>query len=103
MPILRQLGWRSIENTVKQRDAMLVHHILFSPLAPSDLRSYFVRRTAVSQRQTRAKRDALELPPAKTELARRSVLFRAAGVWNELPAETTEIVWKGLFKSKLPF
>ena len=102
-PILRQLGWRSIEDTVQQRDAMLVHHILHSPLAPMDLRSQFVRRADVSQRRTRTKRNALELPPVKTELAKRSLLYRASNVWNRLPDEVTEDVTKELFKSKLPF
>ena len=102
-PILGQLGWRSIEANIKQRDAMLVHHILHSPLAPVELRSQFVRRAEVSQRRTRAKRNSLELPAVKTELAKRSLLFRASHLWNRLPDEVTELVTKSLFKSKLPF
>ena len=102
-PVLQQLGWRSVETSIKQRDAMLVNHILHSPLAPVDLRSQFVRRADVSQRRTRAKQNALELPAVKTELARRSLLFRASHLWNRLPDEVTELVSKSLFKSKLPF
>ena len=65
--------------------------------------SQFVRRADVSQRRTRAKQNALELPAVKTELARRSLLFRASHLWNRLPDEVTELVSKSLFKSKLPF
>ena len=82
---------------------MLVHHFMHSPLAPTELSSQLVRRADVSQRRTRAKRNALELPPVKTELARRSFLFRAASLWNRLPDEVTDIVPKAIFKSKLPF
>ena len=102
-PVLRQLGWRSIEAIIQQRDAMLVHHLLHSPLAPTDLSSQFVLRADVSQRQTRAKRNALELPLVNTEFARRSLVFRAADLWNRLPDEVTDVVPKSLFKSKLPF
>ena len=51
-PLLQQLGWRSVETSVKQRHAMLVHLILHLSLAPVDLRSQFVRRVDVSQRRT---------------------------------------------------
>ena len=102
-PVLHQLGWRSIEEVVKHRDAMLVHHALYSPCAPPCLRSLFIRRVDVCQRRTRAQQTALELPQVRTELAKRSLQYRAASLWNSLPHEVTNAVSRKLFRSKLPF
>ena len=102
-PVLRQLGWRTIEETVKHRDCLLVHHALYSPNAPPSLRVLFRRRAEVSQRQTRAQQSSLELPPVRTELAKRSLQYRAAATWNGLPTDVAVTVPKECFKSKLPF
>lgn len=102
-PVLKSLGWRSIENTIKHKDAMLVHHAMFSPYAPVCLKSLFMPRAEVSARRTRAKRNALNLPLVRTELARRSLQYRAANLWNCLPEHVTDVVRKASFQSLLHF
>lgn len=101
-PVLTRLGWRSIKDIVKRKDATLVHHAIHSPCAPVSLKSLFKLRTAVSERRTRAKRSALELPPIRTELARHSLPYRAAALWNSLPEQVTDVDHKS-FKALLPF
>jgi len=102
-PVLKQLGWPKIEDAVRHKDAMLVHHAINSSLAPPLLTSLFKPRAEVSQRETRTKHNALELPPFKLGLARRSLEYRAAVVWNALPTQVTDTVGRKAFKSKLPF
>lgn len=102
-PVLEQLGWRSIEATIKHRDAMLAYHAVCSSHAPACLRSLFKPRAEVSERRTRAKDNALALPRVRTELARRSLQYRAAAVWNSLPGDAIDALSKVSFNSRLPF
>ena len=101
--MLDRLGWRSIEDMIRHKDAMLVYHAMFSPCALVCLRSLLKSRAEVSERGTRAKKNALDLPRVKTELARRSLQYRAAAVMNALPEQVTDAVTKVSFKSQLPF
>ena len=101
-PVLERLGWKLIEDMIKHKNAMLVYHVMFSPYAPACLRSMFKPREEVSERRTRAKKNALDLPRVRTELARRSLQYRAAALWNSLPEQVTDAVTKVSFKSRLP-
>ena len=102
-PILKQLDWRSIEDTIKYRDVTLAHHAIHSPHAPVSVVSLFRSRSEVTERRTRAKRGALELPPVRTTFARRSLRYRAAAEWNRLPECVTSTAKRTIFKSKIPF
>ena len=89
-PSLRELGWPSICELITERDIATVRHLTTSADAPELLRCRVVRRSDVSLRRTRASDGGqLELPRARTELARRSFLHRAARAWNTAALDVT--------------
>ena len=84
-PILDQLGWRKIDDLIKHRDCIKVSKALNNANTPEAIKSLFVRRSAVSQRVTRATASGeLQLQPFRLSLARSNFSYRVA--WNNLPA-----------------
>ena len=84
-PALEELGWLKVDDLIADCDIAAIRRILCSPHAPELLRSKILCRSEVSARQSRATQDGqLHLPRVRTELARRSFLFRATKTWNDL-------------------
>ena len=82
---LRELGWSDVGDMLIRRDIMTMYRITHDENAPELLRSRIVSRADVSSRATRAVSDGLlEIPRARTELARRSFFIRAVRSWNGL-------------------
>ena len=84
-PILAELGRKSVADLVTHRDHLAVHRALINPIAPEAVPALFVRRSAVSERVTRAtSAGALEPPEFTLTFARRTFAYRAARSWNNL-------------------
>ena len=67
---------------------MLVRELLSATCAPELLSERVVRRSDVSDRATRANAEnVLQLPRVRTEMSRRSFLFRASSAWNGLSSD----------------
>ena len=85
---LRELGWSDVGGMLNERDLMMMYRLVKDENAPELLRSQIVSRAEVSSRATRAVREGhLEVPRARTELARRSFFIRAVKAWNNLTPE----------------
>jgi len=85
-PALEQLGWRSVDDLISERDIAAMRSLLTAPAASELARDRIVTRATVSTRTTRATEDGqLELPRVRTEFARRGFLFRATKLWNTQP------------------
>lgn len=83
---LSELGWRTIDDMITERDIHTMHKLVHAEDAPELLRSRIISRADVSARTTRATSDGqLEVPRARTEFARRSFFIRAIRTWNDLP------------------
>ena len=83
---------------MRQRDCLRVFSALKEPDRPPALNALFVKRSQVSQRETRAA-SAGELHLAKCQLSatQRTFSYRAARAWNSLPAAVTESQSRGAF------
>ena len=96
---LCELGWRPIQGMVAERDLCTMYRLVHDENAAELLRSRIVSRSVVSVRTTRATSDGhLEVPRARTELARRSFFIRAVRSWNDLPADTRAAPSISVFK-----
>ena len=73
--VLRELGWRAVEDIIVERDMFkLIHGVG----APEPLRSRIVSRSDVSVRSTSATDKQLEVTRTRTELGRLCFFSRAA-------------------------
>ena len=85
-PTLRALGWRGVDELVRRRDCLRVFRALHDPRTPEAIRSLFVARATVSQRETRSTRAGMLEPPGfRLSASRRAFSYRAASSWNRLP------------------
>ena len=90
-PLLEELRWPLIDRLVSESDCGTVHYLLNNLHAPKCLAHMLEHRSDVSSRQTRATENMqLELPRVRTEHARKFFHYRAAALWNSLPAEVRE-------------
>ena len=90
-PLLRELGWPTIEQLISECDISRVYSLMTSPHAPASLCDNFVYRGEISGRETRAAQGgALQLPRVRTELARRYFNYRATKQWNLAPSLVKE-------------
>ena len=96
---LRELGWSDVGDMLQKRDMMTMYRLSYDENAPELLRSRIVSRANVSLRETRAVSDGLlEIPRARTELARRSFFIRAVRAWNGLTPATRASPTMSVFK-----
>ena len=99
---LRELGWRNIDDMVTERDLHTMYRLTHDESGPELLRSRITSRADISTRETRATDDGqLEVPRARTELARRSFFIRAVKAWNEMPADVRCSPTMSIFKKCL--
>ena len=83
-PVLNELGWKCVDDLIRDSDVAVVSRLLTSDSAPQILRSKLVLSSDESARTTRAtERGQLRLPRVRTEFGRRGFLFRACQHWNE--------------------
>ena len=83
-PALQALGWERVEEMLRRHDHVLVQRALCHSLCPPALSDMFVRRAAVSSRDTRAvAADKLQLPKCRLAKTQREFAYRAASSWNE--------------------
>ena len=98
---LRELGWSDIGGMLNERDLMTMYRLVNDVNAPELLRSRIVSRADVSIRATRAVSDGhLEVPRARTELARRSFFIRAVKAWNGLTPDARSAPTLTVFKKR---
>ena len=87
---LGALGWRGVDDLIRQRDRLRVFGGLRDQRTPGAIRSLFVARAAVSQRTTRATLAGMLEPPGfRLSMSRRVFSYRAASSWNRLPPAIT--------------
>jgi len=99
-PSLNSLGWPTIEAMVRHRDALKAFKALRDESSPSEIRALFVPRSAVSTRTTRATdRGSLQLQKYDLTGTQRAFAYRAAVVWNNLPAAALEAPTLSVFKN----
>ena len=83
-PALQALGWERVEEMLRRHDHVLVQRALYHSLCPPALSDMFVRRAAVSSRDTRAvAAGRLQLPKCRLAKTQREFAYRAASSWNE--------------------
>ena len=101
-PVLRSLGWLSIEAVITERDCTRVFRALNDPDAPSAIRRLFSLRRDTASRDTRlAHSNQLDLPRARLAATQRTFSYRAATSWNSLPETVLQSSSIEQFKSKL--
>ena len=89
-PVLKYLGWPSVSEMVRQRDCLKVFSALNDHGSPPALRALFVRRSQVSQRETRASAAGeLQLERCRLSATQSTFFYRAARTWNSLPSAIT--------------
>ena len=81
--VLKQLGWSSVNDMLRERDVAAISCLLSSSCEARALTEQLLYRSEVSVRQTRAVASGqLQLPRVRTEFARRSFMYRAISAWN---------------------
>ena len=82
-PVLRELGWSTIDELIHERDIAAMSRLLSPSCEAHALTEQLLLRGDVSERQTRAVVSGqLKLPRVRTEFARRSFMYRAISAWN---------------------
>ena len=82
-PVLRELGWSTIDELIHERDIAAMSRLLSPSCEAHALTEQLLLRGDVSERQTRAVVSGqLQLPRVRTEFARRSFMYRAISAWN---------------------
>ena len=85
-PLLRSLEWFNFADLLMVRAVSMVYRALRHENAPSALQSMFTLQSEVSLSETPGSANGQLRPPrVKTELARRSFMYRAAAAWNRSP------------------
>lgn len=92
------LKWLTVDTRRSYFLGCLVFKVLTSEL-PAFLRSYFICRSEVSSRITRASPDLFEMPSSRTEMHKRSFCCKAIKVWNDLPVHIRNSRNIGEFKT----
>ena len=80
MPLLHQLNWLTVKDTLIFRDLVLMYKCL-NKMAPSYLREKFSKRSEIHERQTRQS-DSLVI--YKSAAGQRTFCYRAVHYWNNL-------------------
>ena len=102
MPALSSLGWLRIEDMVRRRDCLHVYRAVRDDSCPPALSSLFIKRSDVSQRETRATVSGeLQLERCRLSVTQRGFSYRAAALWNGLPDSVTSAPNRGKFLSAL--
>ena len=82
-PVLRKLGWGTVNDMLRERDIAVMSRLLSPECEAHVLTEQLLYRSDVSARQTRAVVSGqLQLPRVRTEFARRSFMYRAVSAWN---------------------
>ena len=101
-PALKSLGWPDIGEMVRRRDCLKVFGALTDSDSPQSLRSLFVRRANVSERETRATAAGdLHLKRCRLSATQRTFAYRAARAWNALPADVTALLSRKAFTNTM--
>ena len=88
-PVLRELGWSTVNEMLRERDIAAMHRLLSPSCEARALTQQLLRRSEVSVRQTRAVMNGqLQLPRVRTEFARRGFMYRAISACNAMPRNT---------------
>ena len=85
-PVLKELGWSTVDEMVHERDIAVMRRLLNPDCEAQALTEQLLLHSEVSARQTRAVVNGqLQLPRVRTEFARRSFMYRAISAWNNMP------------------
>lgn len=98
-PLLRDLGWLSVDKLLYLRDAVMTFKCM-NNLAPKYLCDMFEKRSCIHNRSTR-NCNSIQIPLFKTTSGQRSFAFRGASIWNNLDTELKKCTSLKSFKSKL--
>ena len=82
-PVLTQLNWYSVTNTLDFKDAIMTYKCL-NGLAPKYLLERFKKLSQLYNSNTRSK-DMLQIPFYRSAAGQSSFLYRAEKIWNDLP------------------
>jgi hypothetical protein len=84
-PLLKQLGWMSIEQRIKYHNYLLVSKCLKNeaPIYLKNKIEYLSDRNPYSLRNVVS--DKLQIPKAKTEPFKKKFTYPGPKLWNELP------------------
>ena len=82
-PVLTQLNWLSVTNTLDFKDAIMTYKCL-NGLAPTYLLERFKKRSQLYNSNTRSK-DMLQIPFYRSAAGQRSFFYRSVKMWNDLP------------------
>ena len=101
-PALSSLGWHRLEDMVNRRDCLHVYRALSEDNCPPALKALFIKRSQVSQRDTRATLSGeLQLEKCRLSGTQRCFSYRAAAAWNQLPVSVTDAPSRDKFLSAL--
>lgn len=85
-PVLQQLGWLSVEDTLCLRDVILVYKCM-NNLVPDYLATKITARSTIHRYNTRRK-DDININKHRTTTAQRNFFYRAIKSWNALSLKT---------------
>ena len=101
-PLIKELGWISIENKRKMHKCVLLHRLLHGqgPTALINMLVPFTERTIT--RTTRSTENGcLFIPSFKTDYVKKSFFLDTVKEWNSLPLSLKMIESNKTFKEKL--
>ena len=99
-PFYRELRWLKIETRRTYFMGCLLFRII-NTRQPDLLYKSITYRNAKTSRTTRASEDLLSLPLCRTEIYRRSFVFSASKLWNNLPPHVRSAQSINIFKARL--
>ena len=100
MPLLHQLNWLTVKDTLMFRDIVLMYKRLLNKMAPSYLREKLSKRFEIHKRQTH-QRDSLNIPLYKSAAGQHTFCYRAVHNWNNLNCSIKSAKTVKSFKSQL--
>jgi hypothetical protein len=83
-PILRELGWLSIDRLLRLRDVAMMYKCL-NQMAPEYLIQKLTKRSETHSYNTRTKDNIFNMPWCRTKTSQRSFFFHGPKSWNSLP------------------
>ena len=98
-PLLKRLGWPSVQDLIDKETSSMVYKSLNS-LAPQYLSDLFVRLSELHPRELRNSGTDLAIPLLRTANGQKSFSYRGASLWNSLDLDKKEAPSINAFRSK---
>jgi hypothetical protein len=98
-PILRELEWMTVDQTLVYKDMVQTYKCINDP-SPPYLREKFYLRDTIHNYSTRSSKD-LEIPKSNTNYGQKTFHYRATKHWNSLPGSIKSLRNIKHFKSEV--